>query len=226
MVRALLADTKTQARRLVKPRNGRCPYGRPATSSGSARLGDSPATKRLYAQLEQQDPIGTIAINLMRAQKASERAKVERGGAPGRGSYRLMAYKKTVVDGQPLQGAHRAQRCLRPHWGCGEDPKQEYHRQVLYGCFRKMRERPSRDGKQASGRVDCGSDFEIAKVVAIAALEAIIKYAEESECRHREQPAVARAAPAAGLAGVLPPERSRCPEEAVAVTSVSGAPAI
>lgn len=38
----------------------------------------------------------------------------------------------------------------------------------------------------ASGRVDRGNDFQIARVVAIAALEAIIKDAEESERERRE----------------------------------------
>lgn len=39
---------------------------------------DGEATKLLYAELEKRGPIGTIALNLFRAQKASTRAKVYR----------------------------------------------------------------------------------------------------------------------------------------------------
>jgi hypothetical protein len=53
---------------------------------------DGAATRALYAHLETLGPIGQVALNLFRASKSSERAKVYRGGAPGRGSYRGMAY--------------------------------------------------------------------------------------------------------------------------------------
>jgi len=53
---------------------------------------DGGATKALYAQLMQRGPVGEIAVNLLRASKASERAKVYRGGVRGEGSYRSMAY--------------------------------------------------------------------------------------------------------------------------------------
>jgi hypothetical protein len=50
---------------------------------------DAALTKRYYALLALSGAIGDIAINLFRAQKASARAKVYRGGG-----YRGMAYDK------------------------------------------------------------------------------------------------------------------------------------
>ena len=55
---------------------------------------DGEATKALYARLSTFGPIGDVALNLFRAQKASTRAKVYRGGVPGRGSYKRMAYDR------------------------------------------------------------------------------------------------------------------------------------
>lgn len=52
------------------------------------------ATKALYARLEQLGPVGVVAVNLFRAQKASARAKVYRGGVRGQGSLKGMAYEK------------------------------------------------------------------------------------------------------------------------------------
>jgi hypothetical protein len=51
-------------------------------------------TKRYYALLAQLGPVGDVAMNIFRAQKASARAKVYRGGVRGVGSFRAMAYDK------------------------------------------------------------------------------------------------------------------------------------
>lgn len=79
-------------------------------------------TKALYAALEARGPIGTVAVNLFRACKTSERAKLYRGGQRGRGSYRRMAYdtKSWAIDN--LAGiliAHGEQ--LGINWGWGTD---------------------------------------------------------------------------------------------------------
>jgi hypothetical protein len=55
---------------------------------------DGAATTALYAALETHGPAGVVAVNLFRAQKASARAKVYRGGLPGKGSYRGLAYER------------------------------------------------------------------------------------------------------------------------------------
>lgn len=86
---------------------------------------DGEATKALYARLVQFGAPGEIAINLFRAQKASERAKVYRRG------YRGMAYDKKQWSMDNLCAA------LTTHgadlvWGWGEDEKQAVHRHVLY----------------------------------------------------------------------------------------------
>lgn len=54
---------------------------------------DGEATRRLYRDLEALGPVGFVAMNLFRASKASERAKVYRGGN-AKGSYRRQSYDK------------------------------------------------------------------------------------------------------------------------------------
>lgn len=93
---------------------------------------DGAATKSLYDQLEKLGPAGAIAIDLFRAEKASERAKKYRGGN-GHGSYRRQAYdkKQWCIDNLAKALAKHAPETGLV-WGWGEDPKQEFHRFVLY----------------------------------------------------------------------------------------------
>ena len=95
---------------------------------------DGAATRALYARLQALcGPAGVIAMNLFRAQKASARAKVYRGGVRGRGSFRDMAYEKKNWSLQNLCAAlteHAAG--LGIAWGWREDPKQAFHSWVLY----------------------------------------------------------------------------------------------
>lgn len=94
---------------------------------------DGDRTKALFARLEPLGPAGTIAINLFRAEKNSSRAKRYRGGVPGRGSYRGMAYDRKQWAMDQLAAAlliHAA--ALGLVWGWQEDREQVYHRQVLY----------------------------------------------------------------------------------------------
>ncbi len=63
---------------------------------------DGELTKRYYAELEKCGPIGLVALHLFRAQKASERAKLYRGGVRGQGSFRSMAYDKKTWSMQNL----------------------------------------------------------------------------------------------------------------------------
>lgn len=83
---------------------------------------DGAATKAMYVEMEQRGPIGLVAMNLFRAQKCSERAKKYRGGIPGKGSYRGMAYERKGWSMQQLCEvlvAHAED--LRMRWGWGED---------------------------------------------------------------------------------------------------------
>lgn len=87
---------------------------------------DGTATGRLYAELEALGPMGMIAMNLLRATKASERAKAYRGGG-----YRRTAYDKKQWS------MDNACRALLEHgagiaWGWQEDVAQPVHRWVLY----------------------------------------------------------------------------------------------
>ncbi len=94
---------------------------------------DGDATKALYARLEAVGPVGAIAVNLFRAQKASARAKLYRGGVRGRGSYRGMAYdrKQWALDNLARILTEHGSVCGLS-WGWGEDQHQTYHRHVLY----------------------------------------------------------------------------------------------
>lgn len=94
---------------------------------------DADATRALYARLERLGPAGTIAVNLLRAQKNSARAKVYRGGERGRGSYRSMAYeRKQWAMGQLTKALSDHGQACGITWGWGIDQAQEYHNVVLY----------------------------------------------------------------------------------------------
>lgn len=94
---------------------------------------DGDRTRTLYEALALVGPIGVVATNLFRATKASERAKVYRGGQRGKGSYRRMAYdrKGWAIDnlGKALT-AHAAE--LGIGWGWGEDRATPGYSHVLY----------------------------------------------------------------------------------------------
>lgn len=95
---------------------------------------DAAATRALYARLQALcGPAGVIAMNLFRAQKASSRAKVYRGGVRGVASFRDLAYEKKNWSLQNLCAAlaeHGAGLGIR--WGWREDPAQSFHAWVLY----------------------------------------------------------------------------------------------
>jgi hypothetical protein len=86
------------------------------------------ATRALYVRLEALGAAGTIAVNLFRAQKSSERAKVYRGGG-----YRGMAYdrKQWSLDNLCTALAEHA-AALGIEWGWGEDSETIGFTQVLY----------------------------------------------------------------------------------------------
>lgn len=94
---------------------------------------DGNATQALYGRLDKLGPAGTVAVNLFRAHKSSSRAKKYRGGQPGRGSYRGMAYerKQWAIDNLCAVLMRHAEE-LGVTWGWGHDPDQDYHNVVLY----------------------------------------------------------------------------------------------
>lgn len=92
---------------------------------------DGDATIALYQRLNALGPIGNVAVNVFRAQKASERAKVYRGGRGGQ-SYRAMAYEKKRWSMETLCEALTKHRSLGLVWGWAVDPNQEVHRHILY----------------------------------------------------------------------------------------------
>jgi hypothetical protein len=87
------------------------------------------ATKVLYAELESLGPQGVIAMNLFRACKCSERAKVYRG----RG-YRDEAYRRKQWSMENLCAALTAQCAENWGWGIDEKARAEGspHHHVLY----------------------------------------------------------------------------------------------
>lgn len=86
------------------------------------------ATKALYERLEKHGPLGLIAVNLLRAQKNSSRAKVYRGGG-----YRSAAYdRKQWAMGNLARILQEHAASSGIEFGWAEDPEQPYHKQVLY----------------------------------------------------------------------------------------------
>lgn len=86
------------------------------------------ATTALYKRLEALGPAGVIATNLFRACKCSSRAKVYRGG-----KFKGAAYDRKNWSMQNLcQSLEKSAAELGIQWGWKIDPKQEFHRWVLY----------------------------------------------------------------------------------------------
>ena len=94
---------------------------------------DGSLTRAYYAELEKRGPIGEVAVNLLRCQKASARAKLYRGGIRGQGSYKGMAYDRKNWAMQNLcKVLMEHSKKLGIGFGWKEDPGQEYHNWVLY----------------------------------------------------------------------------------------------
>jgi len=91
---------------------------------------DGEATKGLYAELQAMGPAGIVAMNLFRAQKCSERAKVYRGGN-AKGKFKAQAYERKQWSMDNLCKALLEHGLFFP-WGWARDPKQEFHCWVLY----------------------------------------------------------------------------------------------
>lgn len=86
------------------------------------------ATRELYARLHSLGPIGIVAMNLFRAQKASARAKLYR-----RGNWKREAYQKKDWSISLLCDAlDRHGPGLRISHGWGEDPREDHYPWVLY----------------------------------------------------------------------------------------------
>ena len=96
---------------------------------------DAATTRAYYAALWRRGPIGEFAAHLMRAQKASTRAKRYRGGIAGVGSFSDLAYQQKhdalirlcswlISLGGTIQPAIR--------WGWKRDPLQAFAKWVLY----------------------------------------------------------------------------------------------
>jgi hypothetical protein len=85
---------------------------------------DGTETSKLYVALGEHGNRGAIALNLFRASKCSERAKVYRGGIRGKGiSYRQAAYQRkqwSMGLVAIILGRHAEEEQIR--WGWKEDP--------------------------------------------------------------------------------------------------------
>lgn len=89
---------------------------------------DGEATKRLYMRLHEYGAAGFIAVNLFRALKCSERAKLYRGHA----------YKSAAYD-RKQWSINNLAKALQTHatslgivWGWREDHEQRKHNQAIY----------------------------------------------------------------------------------------------
>lgn len=90
-------------------------------------------TMQLYNALESRGPVGVVAMNLFRACKNSARAKKYRGGLPGKGTFKSMAYDRKVWAINNLATALQQHAdSLKIQWGWGVDNAQSVHNIVLY----------------------------------------------------------------------------------------------
>lgn len=84
---------------------------------------DGRETSNLYNDLFHKGPAGVVALNLLRAQKCSSRAKVYRGGIPGKGSYKRLAYLRKQWSIECLRRElEKNADILGLRWGWKEDP--------------------------------------------------------------------------------------------------------
>jgi hypothetical protein len=96
---------------------------------------DGEATKALYAKLEHYGTTGILAVNLLRAQKCSSRAKVYRGGN-SQGSYKRMSYdrKQWAIDNLCKELSTNADQ-LGIRWGWKEDPTVVFGENTSYVLY-------------------------------------------------------------------------------------------
>ena len=93
---------------------------------------DGDATKALYERLAHLGACGLVARELFRAQKASARAKIYRGGQAGK-SFKSMAYdKKEWAIGQLANVLLMHGPSLAIRWGWQPDPETPGYPWVLY----------------------------------------------------------------------------------------------
>lgn len=105
----------------------------PATVRNIYHGSNGDQTKTLYARLAALGPVGEVALNLFRACKNSERAKVYRGGQPGRGSYKRMAYdRKSWAVGNVCAVLETHAAALGTVWGWQCDEATPGFEWVLY----------------------------------------------------------------------------------------------
>lgn len=98
------------------------------TAAAVYRGSDGEVTKALYAELERIGPAGQIAMNLFRAQKCSERAKLYRGRR-----YKDAAYERKNWSMGLLCGALRVYAVeMGIRWGWGQDLSEPFAPWVLY----------------------------------------------------------------------------------------------
>lgn len=93
---------------------------------------DGQATTQLYKRLERLGPKGIVALNLFRAQKASARAKVYRGGRNGE-SFKSMAYSRKRWSIENLCKALLEHgKSIGVRFGWGKDKDEAYASWVFF----------------------------------------------------------------------------------------------
>jgi hypothetical protein len=146
---------------------------------------------RLCNELAKRGPLGGIAAELYRAQKASSRAKVYRGGMSfhngGHASYRDLSYDRKNKMLVRLCERLEVDDCgLR--WGWGKDVKQPFAQWVLYlelGNGQISFHSPTRfDGPKYDGGWD-GKDASEDRIIAFceAVLAGDVRATTERTCR-------------------------------------------
>lgn len=89
---------------------------------------DGEATKELFGKLDALGEIGRIAVNLFRAQKNSERAKLYRTRSSSSKAYETKQWAMDNLTAVLLREAEKFEIC----WGWETDSNQAFHNSVLY----------------------------------------------------------------------------------------------
>jgi hypothetical protein len=115
---------------------------------------DAAATRAYYAQLSERGPAGLVAMNLMRAQKCSTRAKAYRGRANKDAAYARKEYSLRELC--KILMAHA--ESLHIQWGWARDDKQKFYPWVLYVDLPLASQIPSQASWHAPARGE-GPDY-------------------------------------------------------------------
>ena len=149
---------------------------------------DGKATSAFYARLQKCGPLGLIAVNLMRAQKCSSRAKCYRGGITGIGSYRSLAYSRKDFSLRELCRILETKAPAGMTWGWKKDPDTLGYPWVLYVDLHQgqvsFHAADRHSGPDYAGEWDGRRGLSPARIIAFC--DAVLAAADSRQCSFQQ----------------------------------------